>query len=262
MTTATVTVTVARPAPVDSDAGGQGLPDVRTPVCPPCAAPMTAIGLVAESPFGQLDGAACGYGVECRIPIVSAGELATHPKASCAIEGASAEFVAWSTLAVADKIAQRYGMETISPCWSVRAFRAGGCDTPIDGLLRLDKVEIADSCGCHRCDAVWRELQLCDLVVGPKHEAPWRTIGSCQAGAWCGGTLRITGIWSELWPIPAGVKLATILLTAKTVENAKSEGKVISNRETGEINVDVPEFDLAELALLPSFPFRYRGGGV
>lgn len=256
------TLTVARPTPVDDGAIGQGLPAVGPAACPPCDAPMTAYGLRAESPFASVDAAACGYGVDCTLPLVTDGDLATHPKASCAVQDADPAFVAAVVSAVADKIADRYGLDALAPCYGPRVFDIH-CDTVmIDGLLRLDRVEVADSCGCHRCDAEWRALDVCDLMVGPHHDPPWTELRSCTPGAWCGGRLRVWGIWGDIWPIPAGVKLATILLVAKTIENARAKGAVVSNRETGETQIDVPEFDFAELAMLPHSVFRYRGGGV
>ena len=58
------------------------------------------------------------------------------------------------------------------------------------------------------------------------------------------------------------MKLALIMLVAQTINNAKSKGAVVTNAQLGETSVDIPDFSMAELAVLPRSLFRYQGGGV
>lgn len=220
--------------------------------------PLSSCGLEAHDPIGDAAVTACS-GVSATERYATLVELATHPK-GCAFVGHEA-LVEELLGAVSAKIDDYYG-RSVAPCLGTRCFTALRRRLDVDALLRVDTVETRP-CGCSPCDGEWTELDLDRVVVGSASDLPpWRWMEDCDARICRGAGVRITGVWGDAWPVHPGLKTVAIQVTAKLWQSMKSNGEVIANPADGTTSILVPDFTLAELALLPRGPVRYRASAA
>ena len=186
---------------------------------------------------------------------VTMDELSRHPK-GCQFTGFE-ELMSALLGAVSSKVDDHYG-RSVAPCLGARCYRAvGGC-VPIAPLLRLDTVETR-ACGCDPCNDAWTTLDLCDVVVDSRSGyLPWHRIERCGGATFSGLSARVTGVWGDAWPLHPGIKAAVIQVTTKLWQSMKANGEIIANPADGTTRIQVPDFTLAELSLLPRSLVRYR----
>jgi len=216
--------------------------------------PLTSCGAEALDPIGDADVSACGVPGAERYATLE--ELAAHPK-GCQFAGF--EDLAESILgAVSDKIDDFYG-RSVAPCLGARCFAARGRVVRIDPLLRLDTIETRP-CGCDPCADAWTEMDLCGVVVAGRDDLPpWHAIERCGGATFAGQSVRVTGVWGDVWPIAPGIKAAAIVVTAKLWQSIRSNQEVIANPADGTTRILVPDFTMAEMSLLPRRLVRYVG---
>lgn len=217
--------------------------------------PLTSCGDEALDPIGSASISACGELDSERYATLD--DLAAHPK-GCIVTGF--EELARGVLgAVSDKIDDFYG-RSVAPCLGARCFGARGGRVDVAPLLRLDTLEMRP-CGCNPCDAPWTEVDLCDVVVGRNSAVdlpPWHYIERCGGWSFAGQSVRVTGVWGDAWPLAAGIKTCAIVVTTKLWQAMKSNGEIIANPADGTTRIQVPDFTLDELSLLPRRLVRYQ----
>lgn len=215
--------------------------------------PLTTCGFEAPDPIGADAVTACGSLDSERYATLD--DLARHPK-GCHFEGFE-DLVADILGAVSGKIDDHYG-RSVAPCEGVRCYPSVGGRVPIAPLLRLDAIETRPS-GCDPCSEAWTELDLCDVVVGSRTDLPpWHYIERCGGASFAGLGVRVTGVWGDAWPVHPGIKTAAIVVTAKLWQSIKSNQEIIANPADGTTRIQVPDFTMDELSLLPRSLVRYR----
>jgi hypothetical protein len=222
--------------------------------------PVTSCGFDAPDPIGEEEILACPSGRS----LITLEELAGHPN-GCRIAAGSEDLAEGIIDLVSSKIADYYGVPNIAPCLGARCFEVDSCgNVRIDPMLRVDEVELSSGCGCTGdCDRVYSSVELCDVVVAGVYDLPpWTGLKICK-GAVCGDSVRVTGVYGHIWPIPPAIKAVAVMAVAKIYKSTTKSGDVITNREDGSLRFDVTEASIGkELALLPNGLFSYQWRAV
>ena len=201
-------------------------------------APLTVCGTEAATPAGL------EVGTEIDV-VPTAGDLRAHPR-GCKVTAAQEDFADGLLAAAWREAGKQLGMR-LTPVLETRCYEAGECGVVrVPGLLRMDAAAVGDDA----CAGDFADVELEELMLGPQATAPWRTVCGCSGSSLYRKSLRVTGLWGDLWPIPPEVPTVVVMAAAKALESMKNSGQVISNNEIGETRFFVPDFGFEEMTLL------------
>ncbi len=221
-------------------------------------AAQTACGLPAVDPFeGEAAPAACGPDAGWGTPLITIHDMAKHPNFTCDPGPGADPLVDQFIVVLSDMIRNRYG-DDLGVCLDTRCFPLRGCRADIKPAIRVDTVELG-SCQCGSCAIDFTEVPIEEVLVdSPTGDYPWTSLKLCS-GCSCGaGTVRVTGVWGNNYPLPRSITGLMVVATVSAVDAIRLGRTIISTSEDGTTTIE-GSIQTKVLKMLPNNLRRIRG---